>query len=71
MAEKKKNVEEAIDEVAEETATGLSGVKESLAKAERSMEKAKAAIASGAGKARETAAVAAAMVRAPVLENRN
>jgi len=31
MVEKKKSVDEAIDEVAEETTGGLSGVKESLA----------------------------------------
>ena len=41
MVTKKKTVDEAIDEVAEKTPGGLPGVKDSLAKAQESMEKAK------------------------------
>ena len=59
MAEKKKSVDEAIDEVAEETSAGLSGVKDSLAKAQASMESARTAMQDAYGKAKEKGQVAA------------
>ena len=59
MVEKKKSVDEAIDEVAEEATAGLSGVKDSLAKAQASMENAKAAMQDAYGKAKEKGGVAA------------
>jgi len=52
MMEKKKSVDEAIDEVAAETSAGLSGVKESLARAQQSVDSARAVIQDGYGKAR-------------------
>ena len=52
------NVDDAIEEVAEEASDGLSAVKESLAKAQHSMEQAKSAMQDAYGKAKDTAGVA-------------
>ena len=59
MAQKKKTVDEAIEEVAEKATGGLTGVKDSLAKAQQSMESAKSAMQDAYGKARDRATVAA------------
>jgi ElaB/YqjD/DUF883 family membrane-anchored ribosome-binding protein len=56
MAEKKKSVDEAIEEVVDEAEGGLGEVKDSLAKAQQSMEKAKVAMQGAYGKARDRVA---------------
>ena len=58
MAQKKKTVDEAIEEVAEKATGGLTGVKDSLAKAQQSMESAKSTMQDAYGKARDKAGVA-------------
>jgi ElaB/YqjD/DUF883 family membrane-anchored ribosome-binding protein len=57
MATKKKTVDEAIEEVAEKATGGLTGVKDSLAKAQQSMESARSAMQDAYGKAKDTAVV--------------
>ena len=56
MATKKKTVDEAIEEVAEKATGGLTGVKDSLAKAQQSMESARSAMQDAYGKAKSKVA---------------
>ncbi len=63
MADQKKSVDEAIDEVAAEASGGLSGVKDSLAKAQQSVDNAKVTMQDAYGKAKEKGGVAAARAK--------